>query len=206
MDKAAEASSEEIALSWHDDPFYDTSFGVAKSRRYHAMFRDFYRRCHQFSLSCTALAGSAAFASLLPANADFVVAKWLTAIVALATTSDLVGDFAKRSDQHHQLCRRFTELDAKMREWDPPSLEHLKQACAERIRIESDEPNIQSLINIRAQNQEEYARGVPFERLVPLGFWQRSLLGYFVSFGETRLRKKIANINLHGKPYAQESG
>ena len=203
MDQAGKAT-EEVALSWHDDPCYDTSFGVAKSRRYHAMFRDFYRRCHQLALALTAFAGSAAFVSLLPANPNSALAKVLTAIVAFATISDLVVDFSKRADQHDALCRRFTELDAKIRAWDPPTHDHYRQACAERIRIEADEPNRQQLINIRAQNEEESARGVPLDRLLPLGFWQRSWLGYFFTFGEGGLRKRILKMRLRGQPYANE--
>lgn len=82
-------------------------------------------------------------------------------------------------------------LAASMAEWEP-SLRNHRRACAERIRIEAEEPTERRLIDLRAHNDELASRGVPEGRLVPLDFWQQSFLAYLFDFGLPSLRSRMA--------------
>ncbi|MGB8275287.1 MAG: hypothetical protein WCF16_08490 [Alphaproteobacteria bacterium] len=174
-----------IASGWTAGDFYYVSLGVHKSRRYHAKLRDFYRGCHHFAVAATAITGTSAFVALF-SNAPGI-AKWLTAGIAIVSTLDLVIAFSERADQHDDLNRRFTELAAKMAEWEPTEGNY-RQACAERIRIEKDETTERRLVDLMAQNDETRARGANPDDLVPLNWWQYRF-GYFFTFGMRRLEK-----------------
>ncbi|HEY1751775.1 MAG TPA: hypothetical protein VGG29_10955, partial [Caulobacteraceae bacterium] len=179
MGTTAPTAEETVATDWNADGFLPVSFGVEKSRRYHAYMREFYRRCHDWTLALTAISGSAAFVSLIGDNPSTVIAKALTFVVAVATTLDLVFDFSRKADKHDVLCRRFTELAAKIVEWDATEANR-RQASAERVRIESDEPTERRLVEIWAHNDECRARGHGADEMVPLTVLQRSPLAYLV--------------------------
>jgi len=184
-------ATEEV-VTWDDGDGYDICFGVGKSRRYHGSMREFYRWCHDLSLALAAVAGSAAFFALWPANANVWLLRGLTFVVTVATSCDLVFNFSKKADLHDALCRRFTELAAKMAEW-PATAANIDAARAERIRIEADEPTERRLIDLRAHNDELSARGIPPNRLLPLGFWQGSVLAYVFTFSLKDIRKRMAD-------------
>ena len=168
---------------WKDGDFYDCSFSVHKSRRYHAKMRAFYRTCYNLTVAATAVTGSAAFVSLL--GSATMLAKWLTGVVAIASTLELVFRLSKKADLHDDLCRRFTKLAADMEKMEPTN-ENLQNARAQRLLIERDEPTERRLIDLVAQNEESRARGVSPEDLVPISGPQR-LFGYIFTFGMGRI-------------------
>jgi hypothetical protein len=179
-------------VTWDDDDYYDVCVGVGKSRRYHAMMRDFYRRCADAVTSVSAISGTSAFVALFLQDRSSVAAKWFTATIAVASILNLVFGFSKKADLHDKLCRQFTQLAAAMTLW-PANKGNLAKARAERLTIEVDEPTVRRVIDLRAHNDEIRARGVLPDRLVPLGWLQqRTWLGYFLDFGlagvEARLR------------------
>jgi len=179
-----------VTETWDDDGYYDLAFGVGRSRRYHAFMREFYQRLSDWTLAAQALTGAAAFVALLPAQPNSLLAKLLTAVVAIAATLDLVFRFSHKARMHDDLCRKFTQLAADMAEMSATP-ENLQRACAARIRIESEEPTERRLIDLRAHNDELRARGIPLDRLVPLAFWQRSWVAYLFSFGEDGIAKRL---------------
>lgn len=182
-----------MMAQWKGGDFYDCSFSVHKSRRYHAKMRAFYRNCYDLTVAATALTGSAAFVSLLGNTA--ALAQWLTGIVAIASTLELVFGLSKKADLHDNLCRRFTELAANMEKMDTTD-ENLQDARAQRLLIERDEPTERRLIDLLAQNEESRSRGVSPDDLVPLSRAQR-VLGYFCTFGMSGIDKWWAQ---KGKP------
>jgi hypothetical protein len=170
---------------WNDGDFYDASFSVHKSRRYHAKMRAFYRNLYDLTVAATALTGSAAFVSLIGDSSW--LAKWLTGIVAIASTLELVFGLSKKADIHDSLCRRFTELAADI-ERKEATEENLQEVRARRLMIERDEPTERRLIDLLAQNEECRSRGVSPDDLVPITMPQR-VLGYVWTFGMSRIDK-----------------
>jgi len=159
---------------------------------------DFYARAHDVALAVTALTGTSAFAALLPADSPhtsaftLTLAKLLTAMVAAATTADLVFNPAKKADTYERLHRRFVELNAEMAATIPDETK-LQEFTVQRLKIEADEPPVRRLIDIRSQNDECRSRGVPFKDLEPLGFLQRSPLAYFFDFNIHAIEKRKLN-------------
>lgn len=176
----------EKRITWDDDPFYLVSFGVQKSRRYHAKMSGLYQGLSDIVLSLNAILGAGAFMVLI-GGANTLFAKVLIGIVAAGSALDTVLGFSKKAKQHYDLCRRFTELAANMVEWEPTE-ENYKRAVAARLRIEADEPVVKRLIDLLARNEEMRARGYPPSELVPLNPLQR-VFGYFFTFGMPRLER-----------------
>lgn len=154
------------------------------------MMREFYRRWHNFFVTISIVAGSTAFVAMLPSEPNLWITRALTLAVSLAAVIDLVFDLQRKGDVHDQLCRRFSELSARMTLW-PATLENEAKACAERTLIEADEPSVVRLIDLRAHNEELQAQGVPFDQLVPLDRFQDSFWGYYGTFGLHDLRKRM---------------
>jgi hypothetical protein len=174
-----------VESTWDDEGYYDISFAVHKSRRYHAKMASFYRGCHHFVVASSALTGTSAFVALLSDNST--AAKWLTGIVAVASTLDLVFAFSERADQHEALRRRFTDLAAHIAEWSATP-ENLARARSERLRIEADSSEEKRLVDLQADNEEARARGVRPEDLIPLSRPQR-WFGYVLTFGMRRIEE-----------------
>jgi hypothetical protein len=136
--------------------------------------------------AATALTGTASFFVLLAQGTE--IAKYLTGIVAAASSLDSVFRFSRKARAHEALCRRFTDLSSKIAGWEPTPA-NLKKARADRLKIERDEPPVRRLVDLQAQNEEARSRGVSDDQLVPLGPFQRSFLGYAFAFGMRRLEK-----------------
>ena len=169
--------------TWDDDPYYVIAIGVHKSRRYHMKMCSFFQRLSDFVLALNAILGAGAFIALL-GNKDGFIVKVLIGIVALGSALDNVLGFAKKANLHADLCRKFTELAAKMAMWDANEENH-KKAISERIKIEKDEPPVHRLIDLDARNEEMRSRGYSAEDLVPLS-WMQITFGYVFTFGMER--------------------
>jgi len=174
--------------TWDDDEFYDVSFAVGKSRRYHSKMCAFYDRLHNLARVATALTGTASFFVLVATDAGGVrTAKYLTSVVAIAATIDGVLRFQKKARHHAKLSRRFTKLAQKIEGWDATP-QNLKKAKTERLEIEATEKPERRLVDLQAQNDEARARGVSVSHLVPLSRCQR-IFGYFGTFGMKRIEQ-----------------
>ncbi len=95
--------------------------------------RAFYQGCHDYTTAATAISGTSGFVAVL-SNAPKLAA-WLTAVVALASTLDLVFGFDKKAVVHDALCRRFTELAAKIEAMSATE-DNLIKAKEQRLAIE----------------------------------------------------------------------
>jgi hypothetical protein len=190
LDQAGAAADQKV--SWYNGDCYDVLFGVGKSRRYHAMMRDFYRRCADAVTAITALSGTSAFVALFLEDRTTLVAKILIGLIAAASTLNLVFGFAKKADLHDKLCRQFTALAAEMATL-PPVEENRRAICAKRLLIEVDEPTERRVIDLRAHRDEERSHGVPFDCQLPLTFLQqRTWFGYFFDFGLAEVQRRLA--------------
>lgn len=183
MEGTAKAEAVKDVETWSDGDYYNISFSIGKSRRYHAKMADFYRLCHHTVVASSALTGTSAFVALFSGNPE--IAQWLTGVVACASTLDLVFAFSERADKQENLRRGFTELAARMVEWQATP-EKLARARAERLRLEAEDSGERRLVDLQAENEESRARGVSPEELVPLSQAQR-WFGYIATFGMNRL-------------------
>jgi hypothetical protein len=176
-------------MSWDDGDFYDVAFAIHRSRRYHAKMRAFYQTFHDYTTAATAISGASGFVAIVADAA--VIAKVLTAIVAIASSLDLVFGFDKKAALHDGLCRRFTDLAARLEEWDQ-TIENLRRAKEARLEIEKDEPSEKRLIDLIAQNEESRSRGVSTDKLVKLTWWQRRF-GYLFTFGMKEIEAQYSS-------------
>lgn len=193
--EATEALSK--IASWNEcdnNECYYAHLGVHIARRYHALMRAHYRRWHTAIVGWTALTSTGAFIAAI-SNIAMVwkmptsnVVEIATGLAALACIIDLVIGFSKRADVHAELCRRFTDLAARMEEWEPNE-SNRRRAQAERLRIEMDEPTERKLIIIRARNDELRARGFNRKELISLTFLQEKL-GYWFDYRIGKARKQ----------------
>ncbi|SIO61501.1 hypothetical protein SAMN05443247_08846 [Bradyrhizobium erythrophlei] len=170
---------------WIEGDYYYVGFAVEKSRRYHSKMQAFYEWCYNLTRAATTLTGTASFFVLL-AN-GLGVAKYLTAVVALASSLDAVFRFNRKARIHEALARRFTDLSAKIATWAPVS-QNLSRAKVERLKIERDEPPVRRIIDLQAHNEECRAQGTPETDLIPLSGWQR-MMGYVFTPGMKRIEK-----------------
>jgi hypothetical protein len=173
-------------MTWNDGDFYDVSFAVNRSRRYHAKMRAFYQAWHDYTTAATAISGTSGFIAVI--SGAPIIAAWLTGIVGIASTLDLVFGFDKKAALHDGLCRRFTELASKIEELDATS-ENLRRIRELRLEIEKDEPTERRLIDLLAQNEECRARGVSPEKLLKISRMQR-MFGYVFTFGLRNIEKQ----------------
>ena len=183
------AASEVSPPSWNDGACYDVSFGVNRSRRYHAKMRAWYQGWHDLVLALNAVLGTAAFVALLGGKAGWLP-QILTGVVAAGSAIDTVLGFAKKAKRHDDLCRSFTDLAARMI-LRPANAANHAWACAERLKIERDEPPVRRLVDLIAENEEARSRGVAERDLLPLSGPQRTL-GYCFTFGLPRLERRLA--------------
>jgi hypothetical protein len=94
------ASAAEKKLTWDDEPFYLVSFGIHKSRRYHAKISALYQGLSDIVLSLNAILGAGAFISLIGGKST-IIAQTLIGIVAVGSALDKVLGFAKKAKQHY---------------------------------------------------------------------------------------------------------
>jgi hypothetical protein len=104
---------------------------------------------------------------------------------------DTAYRFTRKATLHSNLCRRYTELAAKIARL-PPTEENLHRAESLLLRIEGDEPPQKPLINLLAQNEEARARGTTdADQIVPLTRLQERF-GYIFTFGMHLVEKWMA--------------
>lgn len=191
-------------MSWSEGDFAQINFAIGKSRRYHSMMRDFYRRLSDAVTAITALTGTSAFVALFLADRSTIWAKILIGMIAAASTLNLVFGFSKKSDTHDKLFKDFTKLSSEL-ELLPATDKNLQKMRAKRKNLEVEEPSIRRVIDLRACLDEERSWGMADEDLIPLGWWQtRTPLGYFFDFGlsgvdERRAKRPSAAASEVGK-------
>jgi hypothetical protein len=175
-------------VSWDDDDYYDVSFGINKSRRYHAKLRDFYQGAYNWTVGTNAVAGSAAFVAVL--GSQSIVAGILSGIFAVASVLEAIFRYEGKARHHQELCRRFTMLAAEM-ERLPETPENLAKMRAARLKTEAEETSVKRCVELMASNEEARSRGVPESKLYNLSVWQCNL-GYLWTMGLPRLAREKA--------------
>jgi hypothetical protein len=176
------SGSEEESI---DDGFFDLSFSVHKSRRYHEYMCAFYTRLRNLGKIFTVIAGSGLFI-LLTQNFQILGAA-IAAMLGLWGMIDIILAPDKLADQHRMLRDKFIEL-AREVDTSEVSQHNLKRLRGIRLEVEKDEPPVKRLVDIRSRNDECRARGFGPQKLAPLSKSQIRF-GYFMDFGIHRLEK-----------------
>jgi hypothetical protein len=183
-----EAAAEKTDL---EDQWYELSFSIARSLRYHAKRRAFFERCNQLTRALSAIFGAATVAAVIKG------VPWITATmgaaVGISTALDLVFDFSRRAMLFDDLYRRFADLSVEIVSCDP-SPENVRRIMIKRLLIEKEEPTLLSILNVLCSNEERIARGYP--DVYKLGFWQKRLCQFW-DIGPFKF-ELISTMNLSG--------
>ena len=150
------------------DDLYKIDFAIGKSLRYHAKRRSFFDFIHRGSQAVSALAGSAAFVSLVGGQSP-ELAKIAAALLAAVSALNLVIGFSERARQYDGLYKRFSDLAVEIAECTQPTEELVRKWKAARLRIEKDEPTPLSALNVICHNEEAEARGLGIEYQYKIG-------------------------------------
>lgn len=160
-----------------EEDIYSLTFSVNKSIRYHSKRRQFFDYWHSCCDALTAISGSSAFVALLSEKPSVHIALWLSAIVAISTSCDLVIGLSKKGQQYDDLKKRFSRLLNEIIIGDH-TMENLVKWKSERISIEKDEPTFLTLLNTICHNEECIALGDK-DSIVPNMGWRFALRDWF---------------------------
>ncbi|MGN2254301.1 hypothetical protein ACFWZ4_13055 [Frateuria sp. GZRe12] len=122
---------------------FDTLWAVQLSSRYHMRRQAFFERWSRVTAATGVLFGSTAIAGAFTAAH---MPAWITAVtgamVAVASTVDLVVGTAMMARKHEDLRKRFLQLEAEIRRCMEPTAETCVLWTDKRLAIEFDEPPI----------------------------------------------------------------
>lgn len=153
---------------------FDILWAVQLSARYHMRRQAFFERWSRVTAATGVLFGSTAITSAFAATH---IPTWLTALtgalVAVASTVDLVVGTASMARKHEELRKRFLQLEAKIRRCLEPTAETCALWTDERLAIEFDEPPIYNGLALLCYDElaratrgvRDRVRVLPFVRL-----------------------------------------
>lgn len=159
-----------------DGDFYSLKFSVDKSIRYHGKRRRFFDAWHNIANALAALTGSSSFIAIYSGNNE--IAKYCSAVVACATSLDLVMGFSSKAQLHNELQKKFSALLNEMILEDLTE-DTLKKWNAERVSIEKDEPTSLTLLVDICHNEVAIAMGHHNYVLANICEWRRKLSHFF---------------------------
>lgn len=157
----------------HESELHALQFGVERSIRYHSKRRQHYDLLGAASTFLGLLSGSAAVASATTQIGWLVV--WLGALAALVSAANLVIGSTGKARTHHDLQRKFTELQKLMLEAPAPTIAELAKWTARRAEIEADEPPKLLVLDMMCHNELTIAWGYVDQPLASINCVQRAL-------------------------------
>lgn len=149
-------------------------FGIRRSIRYHNRRRLFFDRFHAVTNIIAVLFGSAAIYTVL-AQAGALYTVLAAALVSLTSTADLVIGTAQMARLHHDLIRRFIDLEKAVIRRPSLTDEEVRQVATQRLEIEQDEPPILRVLDSLCHNELLRAMGYGPECFVRVRWYQRLL-------------------------------
>ena len=177
------------AQSANSDEHWSLLFAVRRSVRYHRRRERFFDRWHRFGALASAIAGSAAIASLL-AKFSATLVTGLVAAAAVAGALELVFGFARSARLHNDLAREFTTLEQELvQAGEDVAPARLRDLEGRRLEIESREPPVLRVLD--AMCHDELVTALDIEegqRTDPT--WVQRMLAHWFDVGAHRLRKQ----------------
>lgn len=151
-------------------------FGIRRSIRYHQRRRAFFDRCDQLGNVFSLVFGSAAIYGVL--DKDYhALALIASGLVTVLSAVNLVFGSAQRARLHHDLSRKFTELERQM--LGRPSAEVYQTISEKRLDIESEEPPVLHVLDCLCHNEQMRSEGYRREDLAQIKWWQRLFAQFF---------------------------
>ncbi len=126
-------------------------FAVRRSIRYHSRRRGFFERWHRTTSAAGIILSSAVVVAIL-ANGSDLLAQVAAGIVAVLSAVDLVVGTGPMARTHHDLVRRFSELERRLC-CEETTDETLNGVIAERLTIEVDEPPTLRVLDTLCHNE-----------------------------------------------------
>ncbi|MFG1209824.1 hypothetical protein [Xanthobacter flavus] len=182
----AETPSEKREVKWDTGDYYDASFAVKKSRRYHERLSSFYSGMSAIVSVANMILGSTAFITLAGGKST-IVAQICSVLVVSLSGAEKFYKLNAKSQTHEALKKQFIDLDIKLVKLSPTP-KNLETVVSRRLEIEKGDFPVKRLVDLMAANDVMGELGYPHEDLVPLGWWQERL-GYFFTFGMKRLER-----------------
>lgn len=164
-------------------------WGVRRSIRYHLRRRKFFDQLGFVTNFLTIISGGGAIVS---AGGDSPNTIWVIVFgsaVAILSAIDLVVGSSIAARDHHDLARRFSELERDMTSvTGGPSERQLVEFTNRRLELEEDEPPVLRVLDADCHNELVKALDIPKSERVKI-LWFQSLLMHVVDVLPDRLEK-----------------
>lgn len=156
-----------------ENEFHNLLFGVRRSIRYHSRRRSFYDR---FNLSVNAFSLIMGSATVLGTLKDHWhgLAIFAAMLVTILAAINLVVGSARQARLHHDLCKRFIDLEKEITSCKDRNEDNLALFTGERLDIEAEEPPMLHVLNSICHNELARAMGYSEpEHFAKITFLQR---------------------------------
>ena len=142
------------------DPRFKLEYGISRLIRYNGKRQRFFDGLHRIVLFINAVLGSSAFVTIV--SGQPLIAAWLTAVVAIASSLDNVIGFSERARKFSEQRTRYYDLYCELLAVD---VREYKEDFfrAKRLRVDSDSPPTRKVLDIISRNEEDIFRGYSFE-------------------------------------------
>lgn len=172
-----------------EDRLYLLDFSIQRSIRYHHRRRAFFDRCATVSDTLAVIFGSATIFALLNQVSDILTAVF-AATVTVSSAVNLVVGSSRMARQHHDLARRFIDIEKQMATTDPAGEDDYRRWVALRLTVETDEPPALRVLDTICHNDVIRAMGLDPAHLIPIQPWQRRL-AQFVDFRDHEMAQVV---------------
>jgi hypothetical protein len=141
------------------------------SSRYHARRQAFFERWHRLTNAICGILGTTAATNAIASGGVGITAT-AGLVVAALSAIDLVVGTSQMARMHHQLRKRFLNLEAQIQASpEEPSLTQINKWKRKRLKIECDEPPLFNALNLLCENEMRRAHG--YSAPVNLSHWHR---------------------------------
>ena len=156
-----------------ENEFHNLLFGVRRSIRYHSRRRSFYDRFNLFVNAFSLVMGSATVYGILKDQYQ-EVAIIAAMFVTIFSAINLVVGSSRQARLHHDLCKRFIDLEKEITSCKDRNEDNLALFTGERLDIEAEEPPILHVLNSICHNELARAMGYSEpEHFAKITFLQR---------------------------------
>lgn len=176
-----------IAVEAVNEQWEGLKTDIRRSIRYHMRRVGFFERMHNISSFVSVMFGSAAVFSILK-EFDTTFSAAIAGFVAAVAAVDLVWGTSSKARLHHDLARRFNELEQRMVLEDEVSSDKWRNCYRERLSIEADEPPVLRVLDCLCHN--EIARSMGLDNQVVEVSWYQQLFSNFVDLWPEKIRPK----------------
>jgi hypothetical protein len=167
----------------NEDSLHALSFAVKRSVRYHAKRSSFFYKLNQLNSLATIVLASAVMSSMMEGVKVYDVSlSMMTGFVAFVLASIvIVFDATGQAQKHHDLSRRFIELEKAMLKANPNQDDYAAWT-KERLSIEAEDPHTLKVLDVICHNELVRAGEYGDDQMAHIGILQ----GWFAPFMDFR--------------------